>query len=296
MIKNIQLPRPDCNLFGTVLWPEDKLPKAFAILHAGSGPTDRDGNNHLGLNTNCLKQLAEALANMGIASLRYDKRAIDSSRAHKFNVSELTITDYIDDLKAWIYFAKKQFGLSPFLIGHSEGALICAAASVNNIQVRGLVSVCGTSQNAKDLILEQLLKLAPELHEAASDLVSSIVNKTGLMNVPPGLQNIFRSDVLLYLESWFDLYPCDIMSKLKMPVLVIGSNTDRQVRLEDCRELSKALMGSVFVEIQNMSHTLKATDGFDVKLNEEYTNPAIPISEDLVDCIGEFINGSYHEL
>ena len=47
----------------------DKL----TIIVAGSGPTDRDGNNPLYQN-NSLKMLAEALYEQDISSFRYDKR------------------------------------------------------------------------------------------------------------------------------------------------------------------------------------------------------------------------------
>ena len=45
------------------------------LLLPGSGPTDRDGNQPPFLTTNLLKQIAERLAEEGVASLRFDKRA-----------------------------------------------------------------------------------------------------------------------------------------------------------------------------------------------------------------------------
>src|SRR5574338_1008695 len=63
-------------LHGTLLMPAGATsPVPVALLIAGSGPTDRDGNSPLlpGKN-NSLKLLAEGLAQHGIASLRYDKR------------------------------------------------------------------------------------------------------------------------------------------------------------------------------------------------------------------------------
>src|SRR5690349_24675735 len=60
--------RPDGN---------DRVP--LAVIIAGSGPTDRDGNSVQGLQTDAYKQLAQALADPGIASVRYDKRGIGGS-------------------------------------------------------------------------------------------------------------------------------------------------------------------------------------------------------------------------
>src|SRR5262249_25824445 len=62
-------------LAGTLLLPiRSELGRVPGIvLVAGSGPTDRDGNNPLaGERINLLRQIAELLAGVGIATLRYD--------------------------------------------------------------------------------------------------------------------------------------------------------------------------------------------------------------------------------
>src|SRR5262245_44276187 len=69
-------------LSGTLLlplWSElQRVPGV--VLVAGSGPTDRDGNNSLAPNRiDLLRQIAELLADAGIATLRYDKRGIGRS-------------------------------------------------------------------------------------------------------------------------------------------------------------------------------------------------------------------------
>lgn len=57
-------------LSGTLTTPKEfsgKIPVVMII--PGSGPTDRDGNSALGVNTNTYKDIAEALGKAGIASL-----------------------------------------------------------------------------------------------------------------------------------------------------------------------------------------------------------------------------------
>ena len=53
---------------GTLLEPSQKT-TTLAIIIAGSGPTNRDGNSSVGKN-NSLKMLAEYLTDNGIASFR----------------------------------------------------------------------------------------------------------------------------------------------------------------------------------------------------------------------------------
>ena len=43
----IELPTAWGKLSGTLAWPEGARPCTAALLIAGSGPTDRDGNNPL---------------------------------------------------------------------------------------------------------------------------------------------------------------------------------------------------------------------------------------------------------
>ena len=59
---------------GTLLEPITKT-DTLAIIIAGSGPTDRNGNQQMQQN-NSLKKLAEALTLEGIATYRYDKRIL----------------------------------------------------------------------------------------------------------------------------------------------------------------------------------------------------------------------------
>ncbi len=61
---------------GTAVRPDGDGPFPAVVLVAGSGPTDRDWRSPLLPGTNGSGRLfAEAFADAGIASLRYDKRA-----------------------------------------------------------------------------------------------------------------------------------------------------------------------------------------------------------------------------
>ncbi|MGH9930583.1 MAG: alpha/beta hydrolase, partial [Pyrinomonadaceae bacterium] len=112
-------------LSGTLLIPSGKsAPGPVVLIIAGSGMTDRDGNTQ-GSSTkaNPLKLLAEALAERGIASLRYDKRSVGRSAAARLATN--TFETQVDDAAAWIaWLAKDPRFRGIGIIGHSEGALI----------------------------------------------------------------------------------------------------------------------------------------------------------------------------
>ena len=63
----VELPTEGGTLHGTLLLPAGAAPSPVALIIAGSGPTDRDGNSAAlpGAN-NSLKLLAESLAERGI--------------------------------------------------------------------------------------------------------------------------------------------------------------------------------------------------------------------------------------
>ena len=71
----------------------------LVILIAGSGPTNRDGNQ-IGLTNNSLKLLAESLVNNGIAVYSYDKRIFAQMASGKLDEASLSFDNFIDDAKA----------------------------------------------------------------------------------------------------------------------------------------------------------------------------------------------------
>ena len=108
-------------LEGSLIVPDMKNTVPVALIIAGSGPTDRNGNNPA-MTNNFLKMLAEALSEKGIASLRYDKRGIGKSQKAGMKEENLRFEDYISDAEGWVQFLKndKRFG-DVIIIGHSEG-------------------------------------------------------------------------------------------------------------------------------------------------------------------------------
>ena len=121
-------------LAGTLLlpiWSElEKVPGV--VLVSGSGPTDRDGNNTLVPDRiDLLKQIAELLAEAGIASLRYDKRGIGASTARPHgSIAELerffSWDNFVGDVVAAQAELVKHDEIKSYataLLGHSEGGL-----------------------------------------------------------------------------------------------------------------------------------------------------------------------------
>ena len=92
--------RGGLTLHGTLALPrsvEGRVP--VVLIVAGSGPTDRNANGPL-LNSNSYALLAWGLAELGIASLRYDKRGIGESAGPGGDPTTLSIDVYVADVGA----------------------------------------------------------------------------------------------------------------------------------------------------------------------------------------------------
>ena len=109
------------------------------IIVPGSGPTDLDGNNPMGVSANSYKMLAEGLAAKGISTVRIDKRGMFSSKAAG-DANAVTLDIYAQDYRDWAKAVKAQTGQDcVYLLGHSEGGLMVSSAAADNADVCGLI-------------------------------------------------------------------------------------------------------------------------------------------------------------
>ena len=111
-------------IYGTLTIPEKPRRMPVALIIAGSGPTDRDGNNPV-MKNNSLKILAAELAEEGIASLRYDKRGIAASKAAVTSEKDLRFDDYVSDAAGWIQLLKKDKRFSEVIVIGQIGRASC---------------------------------------------------------------------------------------------------------------------------------------------------------------------------
>jgi hypothetical protein len=278
-------------LEGTLLVPmqSDNIPVALII--AGSGPTDRNGNNPA-MQNNSLKMLATELLKNGIATLRYDKRGIGRSRNAGNNESDLRFEHYISDAKDWIAWLNKDKRFSKIIvIGHSEGSLLGMVASQEN-EVDQFVSIAGPGRSADKTIVEQLKSQPPEVLKMSLPIIDKLKQGETVSNVNPVLFSLFRPSVQPYMISWFRYDPPKEIAKLKIPVLIIQGSTDIQVSVEDAKLLAEANQNAELEIITGMNHIFKEAT-LDPMMNfQTYNQPELPIKPELVKITITFIGKS----
>jgi alpha/beta superfamily hydrolase len=274
-------------IFGTLTLPTNNN-KNFpvALIIAGSGPTDRDGNN-ISMKNNSLKMLAEALSKQGIASLRYDKRGVAESRKSGKSELDLRFEDYINDAKGWIDFllAKNQFS-KIIVIGHSEGSLIGMIAAENRAS---FISIAGAGRSADLILKEQLAAQPKQIKDTCFAIIDSLKSGKTVEKVNPLLFSLFRPSVQPYMISWFKYDPQIEINKIKKKSLIVQGTKDIQVSLVDAELLSKANNKSQLLVVENMNHVLKIVEGDRKENMATYNNPNLPISQQMIDGIVAFI-------
>lgn len=275
-------------LEGTLLIPAEITAPPVALIIAGSGPTDRDGNNAQ-MKTNTLKMLAEALHDSGIATLRYDKRGIGQSSGAALAEEDLRFENLIDDVKGWIAFLEKQDGFDDLVvIGHSQGSLLGMVASQES-EVARFISIAGLGQTVDLVLKEQLASKPPKFLEMSSPIIDQLAQGQTVSDVPQILNFLFRPSVQPYLISYMKYDPQVEIAKLEIPVLIIQGTTDIQVSLDDARRLAEANPEATLKTIEGMSHVLKAGEADRMKNLATYNQPGLPIMPEVVEVIVDFI-------
>lgn len=292
--EDVTLKTPTGDIFGTLELPAAKQPVPVALIIAGSGPTDRNGNTPaLPGSNNSLRMLADGLAARGIATLRYDKRGIAASREAMTTEADLRFNHFIEDADAWIkqLRADKRFSTIT-VIGHSEGSLIGMVAA-REAGANAYVSLEGAGRKAQDVLAEQLKAqpLPPEMFAQIQRILASL--SAGSIpppdSVPPVLAPLFRSSVMPYLVSWFKYDPAEEVGKLNIPVLIIQGTTDIQTSMADAQALAAGNKSAKFVQIEGMNHILKEVSGDRLAQIPKYSDPTLPVVPLLLDDIAAFI-------
>ena len=276
------------NIEGTLLSPSSEQQVPVVLFIAGSGPTDRDGNNPM-MENNSLKMLARELAASGIASLRFDKRGIGKSASSAVDESALRFEIMINDAEAWIDMLSKDKRFSEIVVlGHSEGSTIGMIASKKN-EVGKYISLAGPGARASEKIKEQLSEQAPFLMDQAVPILDSLANGDTVKEVPVMLMSIARPSVQPYIISWFKFDPQVEIAKLDKPILIIQGTTDLQVSVTDAEMLMKANPRAQLEILENMNHVLKEVGDDKTRNIQTYSEPELPLKKGLVKVLLDFI-------
>jgi uncharacterized protein len=266
--------------------PDDASKPAVALLIAGSGSTDRDGNGPQ-LKPATLKKLSGALAAHGIATLRYDKRGAGGWKKEFGAPENFRFKDFVDDAAALVDHLRGTGKFSRIaVVGHSEGGLV-AILTARRVPVDCLVLLATSARKQGDLLKAQLEKqLSPERFAPIAKAIDTIMAggiadppPAGLAIAPamqPGMASVFTED------------PIDSLRKIDVPTLIVAGGRDRQLARLDFLALTAADFAAKSLWLPDMNHVL-------VDVSDEpddvasYNQPDRPLDPTLTETVAKFI-------
>jgi len=292
--EELRAPGPHGDLRGSLVRSEDSTGPAVLII-PGSGPTDRDGNNPLGIKAGSYRLLAEELSAEGVSTVRIDKRGMFGSADAVPDADAVTVDDYVDDTRAWVKVIRDKTGADcVWLLGHSEGGLVSLAAAQEEDAICGLILVATPGRPLGEVLREQLhanpanAPLLPQADAAIDALAAG--NRVDATNLPAPLLPLFAPAIQEFLISAFSLDPVRLVERVSKPVLIVQGEADLQVGMPDAEALEAAAPSADLIRLPDTNHVLKAVPPNDPAANiAAYADPSLPLAPGVVEAIAHFV-------
>ena len=299
----LALPVPPLNgeLPGILTLPKGEGPFPAVVLIHGSGSSDKDET------VGALKpfrDLAEGLAEKGVAVYRFDKRSYVYG-AEMMADRRITLMDEsVDDAVNAVQLLSKQDRIDPdriFVLGHSLGgnAVPVIARELEEAPVKacGFIMMAASPRKLEVLMREQydfLYSLMPEITEEQQAEKDRIFGELDRLNDPDSLAD---DDAVLgvYAPYWKWLAAYDALEaaeEMDRPCLLLQGEEDYQVTMEDFGIWKNALGGKenwTLISYPGLTHTFtpgQKTEGSAVYSRADKVDPRV------IGDIAEFIAGT----
>ena len=276
----------------------EKVP-AVVLVH-GSGASNMDERIY---KLTPFKDMAEGLAERGIASIRYDKRSYVYGRKMRkqlVTVREETIDDAV--LAANLLRQDPRIDHdSVFIVGHSMGAMLAPRIDAESGHFRGLVLMAGTPFRLEEIVVRQLRQAGQSkggLMKAIVRLEDRIFSRkfAGLyeMSDEEAKKKKFAGSVTLYyFKEMGRKTAVDYLRETDKPVLILQGGMDFQVLAsEDFAAFQDQLNGRSNVEYrlyEDLNHLfVKGIYNDILKAGKEYKVEQ-HIGAEVLDDIAAFI-------
>ncbi|MEG0020196.1 MAG: alpha/beta fold hydrolase, partial [Oscillospiraceae bacterium] len=215
-------------LTGILTLPKNVKNPPVVVMLQGSGPSDFDET----ISANKpFKDIANALAEKGIATLRYNKRFFQHS---ELGATQATVEEeYLEDVSAAIALAKEKVGEKIYVLGHSLGGMSVARIAKDNKDVVGIISLAGTPRGLEELIYDQnkasvdLMDTTKQQKDELMKTVEKEVAKVKALTKDDGSAPFgFPAKYWLSLKG---LDTLNLSKQLTIPMLMLQGSADFQV-------------------------------------------------------------------
>ena len=286
-------------LDGLLTIPEGEGPFPAVVFVHGSGASNMDEQI---FSLTPFKDLAEGLAERGIASVRYDKRTF----VHAKKMTKVSITvkeETIDDAILAAKLLKSDPRIDPervFIVGHSEGAMLAPRIDAEGGDFRGIIMMAGTSYRLEEIVVRQLSDAGKKggIMGAIVKLEDKVFSKKfdGLYEMPDeeAKKKKFAGNVTLYyFKEMGQKTATDYLLESDKPALLLQGGMDFQVLPDvDYAKLKDELKDRPNTEFrfyEDLNHLfVKGIYNDVLKASKEYKVEQ-HIGDNVIDDISEFI-------
>ena len=255
----------------------------------GSGVTDRDDNAKQ-LAINLFPTLASAIGELGLATLRYDKRGVGASEGDYWRIG---FDDRLADAVAAIAWLEAQPEVDPeriFVIGHSEGALLAIRLAAGAAPVAGCILLAGSAKTGEETLLWQGRQIAQSLTGFSKWVVQRLhidpekQQRDYIARIKASKQDSMRIQLVQKLNAkWLREFlaydPAVDLARIHVPVMAITGGKDIQVDPADLQRMAELIPGEVEVHVvPDVTHLFRPIAGKPTLSNykEQIRNPVDP--------------------
>lgn len=253
-------------LVGTLTLPPSAGPHPAVLLLHGSGPMDRDGNSPK-LAMNLGRPMAAALAEQGIATLRYDRRGAGATPG-QWQTAGFTDNrrDAADALRALAeHPAVRSDAVGA--IGHSEGALHAMSLGAHD-DARAVVLLAGYARLGEDAFRRQSRAIVQSLPGPIRLLrrpLWALFDRT-LARIKKTRTDVARIAGLPVNARWMrEMLAHDTredLAAIEAPVLAVTGAKDIQVDPVDLDEIQRLVPGGAETHrTPTLTHVLRHDHG-----------------------------------
>lgn len=265
-------------LAGTLTYPvgygkQSKKKPVVVLFVSGSGQQNRDEEV---FNHKPFLVIADYLARHGIATLRYDDRAIGKSTGG--DVKNGTSEDFMRDALAGLEFLRQQKKFSKVgMLGHSEGGLIAFMLGAKK-QTAFIVSLAGPGVKGDTLLTAQNNRILSLSGLPATMTVEKCRQQEDVKEIP-------------WLRWFVDYDPTSNIRSTRCPVFALNGDLDCQViasqNLTAIRQLLPKSKKNLVKEYHGLNHLFQhCTTG----LPAEYGQIEETISPEVLQDIAQWLN------
>lgn len=257
----------DCRgttLAGTFTTPPGPGPHPTALLIAGSGPLDRDGNVKR-QRLDVSRDLAVMLDEIGWATLRFDKRGVGASEGDYLSTGFFDELADVESAMRWLDGRPDVDVIVP--IGHSIGATMAAELAAGHDVVSAAVLLAVTAQTGEETLTWQAAQIAPTMPGIAkavlrlmrTDLLRQQRKAIDRLKATTG--DVTRIQGAKVNAKWmreFIAYdPLPTLRRIQVPVLAMTGSKDVQVNPADLATIAEAVPTAETHVLESVDHILR---------------------------------------